>query len=284
MSTETKEKKFQFRNVDNKGWPFMKLADAIAKKWAKKETGEPTKIYFHKLAQAQAKKKGELIPKRAHKAIPEQSHAGIDSPYDLRRRSGYKTIWQVLAENANTVVSWDVLQNEVNERLKAEEISVAWYEKNFTSPHEKLEKEVDGKTVKYDGKLLPSCEYDTHYNAIVIARAPYNGILPDGTIKERSIEGMQQRVIISDDGATLLTEVTEPRQIKSRGRNPIKAKVDVVAEIVAEVATELNEIVLDDDTSEVIESPELVAEVIAEPEEEIEEEELDPNELTEVPL
>jgi len=211
---------FRFRNLDKKGWPFMKLEDAVEKRWASKADGQPTKIYLQKLAKLQAEKKGEVVPVRPRKAAPEQEYAGLPSPYDLRRRSGYKTIWQVLADNVGKEVSFDDLQAEVNKRLAEDPCDKnGWYEKNFASKGE---------------------EYDSHYNVNVIARAPYNGIQSDGSVKERSIEGYNQRVVISETGATLLTNVTEPRPFKNRGRKPTQPIA--------------NEVVEDDDTSTTIDS------------------------------
>jgi hypothetical protein len=228
MSTEVKEQAFRFRDVTKKGWPFINLEEAKNRRWASVKDGQPTKIYFHQLAKAQARTKGEVEPIRPRKSAPEQTHAGIPSPFDLRRRSGYKTIWQVLAEHANKVVSWEDLQVEVNRRLRENVDGTdksGWYEKNFASQGE---------------------EYDTKYNAIVIARAPYNGIQSDGSVKERSIEGLKQRVIISDEGATLMTNVTEPREFKKRGRRPRQPIVDEVVEnndTSTEITGEVNEVV-----------------------------------------
>lgn len=214
-----KAKKHVYRNFLKKGWPFMKLEEAKEKRWANKNDGQPTKIYLHALAKAQAEKNGAVAPKRSRKAAPEQFHAGIQSPYDLRRRSGYKMIWMVLAEKANEFVSHEYLHAEVNKRLATDPTDKnGWYEKNFASE---------------------GLEYDTYKNSIVIGRAPYNGVQSDGTVKDISIEGLQQRVVLdSVEGVMLMTEVAEPRNFKKRGR---KLKTT-------------NEVVEDNDTSVVIDS------------------------------
>jgi hypothetical protein len=213
MSTATatteqtdKPKAFRYRDFTKKGWPFMSRANAEKKRWARKSDGQPTKIYTHALAQATARKNGEEVPVRSRKAPDVQEHAGIQSPYDLNRRSGYKTIWQVLAENANSFVSHKKLHTEVNKRLAKDPTDkTGWYEANYKSKGKK---------------------YDTVNNAVVIARAPYNGIQSDGSVKPVSIEGLSQRVVIdTEQGVMLMTEVTEPRQFKKRGR---KAKNEVV--------------------------------------------------------
>jgi hypothetical protein len=228
MSNEATKTTIRFRNFNEKGWPFMSVEDAKAKRWASKADGSPTKIYLHALAKAQAKKRGEEIPVRKRAAAPDQEFAGIASPFDLRRRSGYKMIWMVLAESPDEYVPHDVLQEEVNNRLAVDPTDKnGWYEENFASKN---------------------TQYDTYKNSIVLGRAPYNGIIDvkTGETKPRSIEGLNQRIVLDPElGVKLMTNVTEPRELKKRGRKP-KAT---------------DQIVEDNDTSTTIEA-EATAEVV----------------------
>lgn len=208
---ECKAKKFVFRDFTQKGWPFIDVETATAKRWAHKEDGTPTKIYFHALAQAQAVKRGEPKPIRARKAAPEQDYMGVKSPFDLRRRSGNKTIWQVLVENVNQFVSVDYLNFEVNDRMRNDESDkTGWYDRKFVQTGEK---------------------YDALQTAIVLSRAPYNGVnVKTGEVDPCSLEGMQQRIVVDEKlGVMLQTNVTEPRQLKKRGRKP-KVAGEVVAD------------------------------------------------------
>jgi len=207
-TAETKSKRPSYRGPSG----FISVEKAKELRWARKSDGMPTKFYEHELERRKAVKEGEVY-KRPRKAAPDQTHAGIQSPYDLRRRSGYAEIWKVLAENADTFVSYDELLKTVNERLKIGENSKDWYEEKYTS-NDKL--------------------YDTHDNAVVINRAPYN---------ER-IEALRQRVILDAElGVMLQTNVTEPRQQKRKGR-----KSNAVAQIQsAEEGTEVPATAVDDD-------------------------------------
>ena len=192
--TEQKPKKHSYRGSNGK---MISLAEAKEKRWANKD-GQPTKFYEHELKRREAKKNGDTYT-RPRASAPEQFHAGIKSPYDLRRRSGYAEIWKVLAENADTFVSHEELFKVVNERLKTDEKSAKWYEEKYSS-QDKV--------------------YDTHYNSIVINRAPYN----------KPIEALKQRVIVDAElGVMLMTDVTEPRQLKKRGRKP-KVQVEPAVE------------------------------------------------------
>jgi len=191
MSEATTVKKAQYR--DDKG-KMISLDAAKACRWARVEDGQPTKIYELRLAKRAAIKAGEEVPirEKATYAAGSQSHAEVPSPYDLNRRSGYRVIWQVLAEHVNEAVSREFLETEVRERLQAE--APEWYNARYSE--------------------VP---YDVWANTIVINRAPYN----------EKIEAMRQRVSINDANTevTLMTDVTEARVAKKRGRKP-KAAVE----------------------------------------------------------
>jgi len=229
MSNEATVTKIKFRDFTAKGWPFMSVEAAKERRWARKSDGAPTKIYLHALAKAQAKKRGEEIPVRKRAAAPDQQYAGLESPFDLRRRSGYKMIWMVLAESPDEFVPHDVLQEEVNKRLAVDPTDKnGWYQEKFASE---------------------GIQYDTYKNSIVLGRAPYNGIIDvkTGETKPRSIEGLNQRVILDPElGVKLMTNVTEPRELKKRGRKP---KVT-------------DQIVEDNDTSTIIEAEKTAEEVV----------------------
>ena len=169
----------------NDNGDVITLDEAKKLRWAHKETGEITKIYQLRLEKRQAIAAGLPVPVRFKTPAPKQSHNGIESPYDLRRRSGYATIWQVLAENVNNPVDAAFLQTEVNLRLRA----------NYP---------------EYMEKNYPTSEYDTFSNSIVMNRAPFNA----------EIEALQQRVTVDTEKktVTLNTNVTTPRELKKRGR------------------------------------------------------------------
>ncbi len=175
---------------------FISKERAIELGWAN-EDGTPTVAYEEELARRAngQTEVGETADDQAAGSPGVGSerphHSGIPSPYDLERRSGYRVIWQVLAESHDKVVPWDVLQKEVNDRLATEEKSAEWYERNYAS---QTDENGDSK------------QYDAHANAIVINRAPYN----------KRIEELHQRVIIASEGAMLMTNVTGPRQPKRK--------------------------------------------------------------------
>jgi len=230
MGTETTETapapvaNIRYRN--EKGTMISKEV-AIAKRWAHKEDGSPTKIYLHRLAVREARKNGEPIPVRAKKRyeVGSQSVNDVPSPYDLNRRSGYGVIWQVLAENVGQVVPVETLNAEVNASLKDK--YPEWY-----------------TTKKGYGD---DSQYDTETNAYVMTRKPYNAV----------IESMAQRVTQEDDGFMLSINVTEPRTLKKRGRKP-KAKVEEAPAVVPEATVEV-----DNDVATVIEA-EAPAEAVVE--------------------
>lgn len=176
---------FRYRDENGK---MISREKAIAKRWAHKADGTPTKIYLLQLAKREAVKNGEEPPKRQKKTYEagSQTHADVPSPYDLNRRSGYRTIWQVLAEHANEFVSVEDLHTEVNSRLAAE--APEWYGERYSDEN----------------------PYDVEANAYVMTRAPYNA----------KIEAMDQRVVQEDEGFKLMTNVTTPRVLKKRGRKP----------------------------------------------------------------
>jgi len=188
MSTETATPTVpaNFRYRDEHGKMISKDV-AMTHRWAHKEDGTPTKIYLHRLAVREAMKNGTEVPKRPKKTYEpgSQSHADVPSPYDLNRRSGYRTIFQVLAENVGNVVPTTELHDEVNSRLQAE--APEWY-----------------------GARYSETPYDVEANAYVMTRAPYN-------VK---IEAMGQRVSQVDNGFVLNVDVTEPRVYRKRGRKP----------------------------------------------------------------
>jgi hypothetical protein len=180
------------------GSSFISKERAIQMGWAKKSDGSPTAKYA-KVLEARENMKGKKRRKQRESADLAHvfgTHAGIESPFNLERRSGYKTIWQILAESVGELVPFDILQTAVNERLATEEASSEWYEKKYSSQTDE------------SGEVK---QYDTHANAIVINRHPYN----------TRIEALQQRVVISADGVTLLTDVAEPRENRRVGRRPL---------------------------------------------------------------
>lgn len=203
-----------FRYRDENGKMVSKEV-AIQKRWAHKEDGSPTKIYLHRQVVREALKNGLPAPKRAKKSYEagSQSHNGVASPYDLNRRSGYGVIWQVLAENVGQFVPADTLTAEVNKRLR------------------------EGAPEWYDGHYSDENPYDVVANAYVMTRAPYNA----------KIEAMHQRVTQEAEGFKLSVDVTEPRQLKKRGRKlgshnrpketpPVVADTDNATTVVADVA------------------------------------------------
>jgi len=214
-------KNFRYR-VEGK---MITLDEAKKQRLAYKDTGLPTKISILRAQKKEAKEAGTDIPLRSKKTYEagSQSHNDVPSPYDLNRRSGYRTIWQILAENANQFVSVEDLQAEVNKRLKEEDAG-DWYERRYSET-----------------------PYDAETNAYVMTRAPYN-------VK---IEAMAQRVVKEDEGFMLMTEVAEPRTLKKKGRKA-KAKVeDTPSETPAGVPVETAPVVeTDEDTSvTIVETP-----------------------------
>jgi len=205
---QTTEPRFNgFRGENGK---MISKEEAIKCRWAHKVDGTPTKIYLHRLACRKAAKNGEPIPVRPKKTYEpgSQTHAGIQSPYDLQRRSGYRAIWQVLAERANQPVPISELTVEVNSRLVVE--APEWYNERY-------------------GEI----PYDVETNAYVMTRAPYN-------VK---IEAMGQRVVQEGDYFMLMTNVTEPRVLKKVGRKP-KVKESVTPAMEATVEADTDEAVL----------------------------------------
>ena len=204
-----------FRYRDDNGKMISKEA-AIEKRWAYKGDGSPTKIYQHRLAIREAEKNGTERPVREKKTYDpgSQSHANVPSPYDLKRRSGYRVIWQVLAENVGDFVGIKDLTTTVIARLKVE--APDWYERRYSET-----------------------PYDVETNAYVMTRAPYNA----------HIEAMSQRVVKEDEGFKLMTDVTEPRQLKKRGRKPNKVEVTPVLDANVEA---------DDDASVTVNEGEVV--------------------------
>jgi hypothetical protein len=151
----------------------------------------------------------QRLPKGFYKEDVDVMYCNLKTPYNLDRRSGYKTIWQVLALHAskdkderalNSIakderppqylfVSWKTLSREVNKMLKKEACSSAWYRANYSE----------------------TTPYNVINNSKVIARYPYN----------KMIEELGQRIVIDDEyGAILITNTNGiPRVLKSHGRN-----------------------------------------------------------------
>jgi len=167
---------------------FISLDEAKKLGWAKLRDGSPTALYLRILDQRTKMKGKKRRKEMVHSSFGEYS--GISSPFKLDRRSGYKTIWQVLAEKSNSLVPWSIIQGEVNERLSTEEKSKSWY---------------------FDNYIINDFEYDAKSNCIMISRHPYNV----------RIERLSQRVLIGDEGATLLTNVSFAREFKKRGRKSL---------------------------------------------------------------
>lgn len=184
-ATPTLPANFRYRDEHGK---MISKEEAEKRRWAHKADGTPTKIYLHRLEVRKAIRNGEEPPKRPKKKYEpgSQTYAGIPSPYNLNRRSGYRTIWQVFAENANEFVSVEDLHAEVNRRLAEE--APEWYGDHYSDEN----------------------PYDVEANAYVMTRKPYNA----------KIEAMKQRVVQEDEGFKLMTNVTTPRVLKKRGRKP----------------------------------------------------------------
>jgi len=204
-TTTTPLANFRYKNENGK---MISKDEAIQRRWAHKEDGTPTKIYLHRLAVREAEKNGLERPIRPKKSYVagSQEHNGVASPYDLNRRSGYGTIWQVLAEHVGEVVPSVTLNAEVNQRLA--ETAPEWYAKKG-----------------YD--VTP---YDAVTNAYVMTRRPYN----------ETIEAMQQRVTQEGDGFKLAINVTEPRELKKRGPKA-KAKETVTPALSADVQADTDD-------------------------------------------
>jgi len=195
-TTETTETKRRTSYRDDHG-KMISLDDAKAKRWAHKETGEPTKIYELRLAKRAATKAGEPVPVRQWTPKnPNQEFGDLKSPYDLNRRSGQRLIWQALAANPNQTMTRAELQEKVNEAYKAE--FPDYYNRKYTDAE----------------------PFDTWTTAIVMNRAPFNA----------KIEELNQRVDVDTVAETviLLTDVTDVRQPKKRGRK-LGSKNKVVA-------------------------------------------------------
>ena len=121
----------------------------------------------------------------------------IKCPYDMDRRSGYKVIWQVLAEKHDQVVSNEELHKEVNKRLAEDPESAEWYREKYSSI--------------LDDLGMPS-EYPVVKNAAdVMTRHPYNGVKKTASgeyiVNPISIEGLGQRIVAGANGVMLKTKV-----------------------------------------------------------------------------
>ena len=188
-------------------------AKRVAKK-AEKEAEAAKKAKILADLQEQARKAGLPIPTRIpRKPIVAQEITALDgtiikSPYDLERRSGYKTIWQVLAEKHNQVVSNEELHAEVNKRLAEDPESAEWYADKYSSQEDDL-----GHAKEY-----PAVKNATD----VMTRAPYNGVSKnaDGeiVIAPVSLEGLKQRIIVGKTGVMLKTDVDTPYVFNKRAK------------------------------------------------------------------
>lgn len=185
-------KNFRYRDENGK---MISLEEAKKRRLAYKDTGLPTKIYQLRMEKKEAEKNGEDVPIRSKKTYEagSQTHNDVPSPYDLNRRSGYGIIWKVLAEHVNEFVDTETLIKEVNDRFQSQ--FPEWYNSRYSDEN----------------------PYDVEQNAYVMTRAPYNA----------KIEAMGQRVIKEDEGFKLMTNVTEPRKLKKRGRKPKKQETVV---------------------------------------------------------
>jgi hypothetical protein len=211
---EKKPKRPTYRDNVLKG-KLITLDEAKKRRWARKSDGQPTKLWELRVAKMKAEQAGEPEPIRTWNAKnPDQEFNGLKSPYDLNRRSGQRLIWQVLAENLGNVLTREQLQDEVVAKYKAE--FPEYYAKKYTD----------------------EAPFDTWTTAVVMNRAPFNA----------KIEALQQRVEVDTvkETITLLTDVSEPRQPKKRGRRPkaveetptVEADNDNVAEVEVEAAVE----------------------------------------------
>jgi len=192
LKSKVSDSQFHYRQ----GKTFISLEKAQTLGWAKLSDGSPTADYLKILDARERRKKKGKKPRKPRKSASlgfvYGKHAGIESPFNLERRSGYKTIWQVLAESVDKIVPWDKLQKEVNKRLSEEDASKDWYKEKYVD---------EGKT------------YDTRYNAgKVLTRHPYCS----------KLEALNQRVYANDKGARLATNVTTKRE-NSRLNNQKKS-------------------------------------------------------------
>ena len=153
--------------------------------------------------QKEAEEAGLPIPKRIPRKKKDaqlyEANDGtmIPSPYDLERRSGYKIIWQVLAERHDEVISNEELHAEVKKRLASDPESAEWYHEKYSSHLDELG--------------MPE-EYPVIINAAtVMTRPPYNGVNKKNhsIINPISLEGLNQRIIAGTRGIMLKTNVQD---------------------------------------------------------------------------
>jgi hypothetical protein len=192
---------------------FAREEQAIADAKVKKEALAQLKI--------EAKAVGLPEPKRLpRKSVVAQEYTAIDgtvlkSPYKLDRRSGYRIIWQVLAERHDQIVSNDYLHDEVNKRLAEDPATAKWYVDTYSSKTDALGQAKD---------------YPVITNAAtVMTRHPYNGVtrLANDQMKVDpvSLEGLKQRIIAGSRGVMLKTNVEEPYFLKPLIKRAIVAKL-----------------------------------------------------------
>jgi hypothetical protein len=208
----------------------QKIKDDNAK--ARKDKREAKELEATKKAellasmQAEAESLGLPIPTRLpRKPIEAQileanDGSVIKSPYDLNRRSGYKTIWQVLAERHDTVVTNEELHAEVNKRLATESDSSEWYASKYSS-------------LKDD--LGHAKEYPAVKNATdVMTRAPYNGVskVEDKIVIDPvSLEGLGQRIIAGKSGVMLSTSNDSEYVFNKRSKKSEVKELETTEEV-----------------------------------------------------
>jgi hypothetical protein len=173
--------------------------DKIQEQLEAKAKREETLARFQKEAEEAGLPIPKRLPRKQKKAQVYEANDGtlIPSPYDLERRSGYKVIWQVLAERHDEVVSNEELHAEVNKRLSSDPESAEWY-------HDKYSSRLD--------ELGQPEEYPVIINAAtVMTRPPYNGVNKKNhsIINPISLEGLNQRIIAGTRGIMLKTNVQD---------------------------------------------------------------------------
>jgi hypothetical protein len=201
------EKPPAYRDENGK---LISLSEAKKRRWASKEDGMPTKIYELRLAKREAKRNGEEIPVRKWESKNTGAeYNGIESPFDLDRRSGQALVWQVLADAKDTPVTKADLNTAVN-KIYAERFADYYNQKYNEQP------------------------FDAWTTAIVMSHAP----------SDAKIEAVNQRLDVDTVAETvvLLTNVTEPKTPKKRGRKP-KAVVEIDEGTTVEVNAETKEVV-----------------------------------------
>jgi len=174
-----------------------KLAEAKNKKreLAKeiKEEKKRAKQEALEAYRAQERAKGiaeENLPRRLPRDTDYGTYKGLQSPYGQKRRSGYRFIWQVLAENPDTIIPWDKLQKEAVARFKAE--FPEYIAKNYGPDH----------------------EYDVRTQVGVMDRSPYNA--PVEKVGQRVIRNIHGAMLVSDTKGVSYEDYQADKKAKAK--------------------------------------------------------------------